>query len=129
MRTFAPIAAYAVAALLTACASPPDTAGAPGKVEIRNTAILTDDHGMSLYTLDDDPRGASVCYARCARAWPPLLAEANDQPTGRYSIIQRDDGNRQWAYDGQPLYLWEKDKKPGDITGHNVGDVWRLAVP
>jgi predicted lipoprotein with Yx(FWY)xxD motif len=26
-----------------------------------------------------------------------------------------------------PLYLWQGDKKPGDITGDGVGGVWHLA--
>jgi predicted lipoprotein with Yx(FWY)xxD motif len=27
-----------------------------------------------------------------------------------------------------PLYLWAKDKKPGDTTGDGVGNVWHTAV-
>jgi len=38
-------------------------------------------------------------------------------PMGNYSIITRDDGSKQWAYKGRPLYNWKNDKKPGDITG------------
>jgi predicted lipoprotein with Yx(FWY)xxD motif len=26
-----------------------------------------------------------------------------------------------------PLYLWVKDKAPGDVTGENVGEVWHVA--
>jgi predicted lipoprotein with Yx(FWY)xxD motif len=33
----------------------------------------------------------------------------------------------QWAYNGRPLYLWQKDKKPGDVTGDGVGGVWHVA--
>jgi predicted lipoprotein with Yx(FWY)xxD motif len=28
-----------------------------------------------------------------------------------------------------PVYLWEKDKAPGDITGQGVGNVWYLVAP
>jgi predicted lipoprotein with Yx(FWY)xxD motif len=30
---------------------------------------------------------------------------------------------------GMPVYLWEKDKAPGDITGQGVGNVWYLVAP
>ncbi|MGH8849358.1 MAG: COG4315 family predicted lipoprotein, partial [Casimicrobiaceae bacterium] len=36
----------------------------------------------------------------------------------------RDDGSKQWAYDGKPLYHWSKDKKPGDMTGDGFNGVW-----
>ncbi|MEO8186844.1 MAG: hypothetical protein ABI580_05700, partial [Burkholderiaceae bacterium] len=41
----------------------------------------------------------------------------------------RDDGAKQWAYKGQPLYQWANDKKPGDKTGDGVGGVWKIAKP
>ena len=33
----------------------------------------------------------------------------------------------QWADEGQPLYTYAKDKKPGDVKGDNVGSVWHVA--
>ena len=33
---------------------------------------------------------------------------------------------KMWAYQGQPLYYWIKDKKPGDTTGDGVGSVWHV---
>ena len=33
----------------------------------------------------------------------------------------------QWADEGQPLYTYAKDKKPGDVKGDNVGKVWHVA--
>jgi predicted lipoprotein with Yx(FWY)xxD motif len=44
-----------------------------------------------------------------------------------YTIITRDDGAKQWAYKGKPLYLWIKDTKPGDRTGDGFNNAWRLA--
>jgi predicted lipoprotein with Yx(FWY)xxD motif len=41
----------------------------------------------------------------------------------------RDDGAKQWAYKGKPLYTWAKDTKPGDITGDGVNNVWHIAKP
>ncbi len=84
---------------------------------------------MTLYTRSTDPPGGSECVARCAQTWPPLAAGTDAKPTGRLGIIQRKDGTRQWAYDGKALYTWQRDKKPGDVTGHKVGDVWFIAQP
>ncbi|MBS1215135.1 MAG: hypothetical protein H6R20_109, partial [Proteobacteria bacterium] len=47
-------------------------------------------------------------------------------PMGDYSIVTRDDGQKQWAYKGKPLYFWIKDAKPGDKTGDGFNNVWRI---
>lgn len=93
--------------------------------------VLTDARGMTLYTFDRDTAasGKSVCNGPCATAWPPQYASKESAAFGQYSIIKRDDGALQWAYKGKPLYLWSKDTKPGDRTGDNVNNVWRLATP
>lgn len=91
--------------------------------------ILVDHNGMTLYTFDKDSEGKSACNGDCAAAWPPLKAEAGAMATGEYSVITRDDGSLQWAYDGKPLYLWVKDKAPGDITGDKFKDVWHVVQP
>ena len=119
------IAAAAFALALAACAA---MGGAPTQV---SNGVLTDSAGMTLYTFDNDPAGAgkSVCNGPCATNWPPLLADAGASASGGYSIITRDDGRRQWAYMGKPLYLWVQDKKPGDRTGDGFRNVWRVAKP
>jgi predicted lipoprotein with Yx(FWY)xxD motif len=43
--------------------------------------------------------------------------------------VTRDDGSKQWAYKGKPLYTWVKDAKPGDVTGDGVNSVWHIAQP
>src|SRR5918996_4417675 len=92
------------------------------------TMALTDAKGMTLYTFGKDQPGVSNCNDNCAKNWPPLMAPANAKPMGEWTIVTRADGSRQWAYKGMPLYLWVKDKAPGDNTGNNVG-VWKTAVP
>ena len=91
--------------------------------------ILVDADGMSLYTFDPDTATTSACNGGCARSWPPLTAADDAAATGEFSVITRDDGTKQWAYDGQPLYLWVNDRNPGDITGDGVGGNWHLARP
>jgi len=73
--------------------------------------------------------GKSVCNGPCAKNWPPLMAMASDNASGNWSVVARDDGSKQWAYKGKPLYLWVKDQKPGDRTGDGVNKVWSLAKP
>ncbi|MFI8887006.1 hypothetical protein [Streptomyces sp. NPDC053813] len=41
----------------------------------------------------------------------------------------RDDGKRQWAYDGRPVYTFVKDKQPCDTTGDGVKNVRHVARP
>jgi predicted lipoprotein with Yx(FWY)xxD motif len=112
-------------ALLVACATP---YAAPVNMQ---SGVLTNPDGMTLYVFDKDPAGAgkSLCKGDCAMNWPPLMAAAGDKASGDYSIITRDDGSRQWAYKGKPLYRWARDQKPGDATGDGVKNVWHTAKP
>ncbi len=91
--------------------------------------VLTDQAGMTLYTFDKDKDGMSVCYNGCARNWPPLLAPAGAEADGDFGLTTRKDGSKQWTYYDMPLYLWIKDKAPGDVTGDGKGGVWHIAVP
>ena len=84
---------------------------------------------MTLYTFDKDSRNTSNCYDDCAVKWPPLLAEPGMDLAKGYGLIERTDGTMQVAYKGQPLYLWFKDSKPGDMTGDGVKGVWHTARP
>ncbi len=90
--------------------------------------VLVAPGGMTLYTFDKDTAnsGKSACNGPCAVVWPPLMAAAADQPTGHYSIVTRDDGSRQWAYKGKPVYTYKSDQKAGDRTGDNFKDVWHV---
>ena len=57
-----------------------------------------------------------------------MVAKADAKPAGDFSIITRDDGVKQWAYKGHPLYLWVNDLKPGDKTGDGFRHgLWHLA--
>lgn len=121
------MSALALTALLGACAqigaSPAPARAADG--------VLTGPNGMTLYTFDRDAAGSgkSVCNGPCATNWPPLAAAAGASAPAGYSVITRDDGKAQWAYQGKPLYYWVKDAKPGDRTGDGVNNAWRLARP
>jgi predicted lipoprotein with Yx(FWY)xxD motif len=91
--------------------------------------MLTGSNGMTLYTFDKDAGGKSMCNGPCATNWPPLYATDSDKASGDYSIVTRDDGKKQWAFKGKPLYYWAKDQKPGDKTGDGFNNVWQVARP
>ena len=119
------LSALSVAALLTTGSA---VAAAPGKA---SNGVLVGDKGMTLYTFDKDTAnsGKSVCNDKCASNWPPVMAPAGAKAEGSWTIVTRDDGAKQWAYKGQPVYYWTKDKAAGDKSGDGVGGVWHAAKP
>jgi predicted lipoprotein with Yx(FWY)xxD motif len=120
----------AIAALLAiplfGCAS-----STPAPATVAETAkgkTLVDANGMTLYTFDKDAGMKSACNGPCAKNWPPLVATSASGPTD-WTVVTRDDGSKQWAYVGKPLYTWAKDSKPGDTTGDGFNNVWHVAHP
>jgi len=92
--------------------------------------VLTNTSGMTLYIFDKDSAGKSVCNGPCAANWPPLMASGDAKTMGEWTVVTRDDGAKQWAYKGRPLYTWVKDTKPGDKTGEGVANnTWHVAKP
>lgn len=116
-----PAASAALAGVLDPA---PPTTGTTAKGQ-----VFVAPDGRTLYTYDPDTATSSKCNGACAVNWPPLLAPDTATATGKFTIVTRDDGRKQWAYGGKPLYLWAKDAKAGDITGDGVGGRWHLATP
>lgn len=90
--------------------------------------VLVNTAGMTVYTYDKDSpnSGKSSCVDACARNWPPVRAEG--APPAPYSIVTREDGSRQLAYKGRPLYTFVKDKKAGEKMGDGVGGAWHVVA-
>lgn len=88
--------------------------------------MLVGPNGMTLYTFDKDAGGKSMCNGPCATNWPPFMAAEADKAAGDYSIVTRDDGKKQWAFKGKPLYYWIKDTKAGDMAGDGFNGVWHV---
>lgn len=94
-------------------------------------SFLTDGKGMTLYVYAKDSAGKSACTGDCAKNWLPYtvadanakLTEAQDI-TGKLSIIKRNDGKFQVAYDGMPLYYFNQDKQMGDLHGQGMDNNW-----
>ena len=116
---------FSALAALTVFAAASANAQAPVKMA---DGVMTNDAGMTLYTFDKDAGGKSACNGPCAANWPPLMATADAKASGDWSIVVRDDGAKQWAYKGKPLYAWTKDQKPGDKTGDGfLNGAWHVA--
>ena len=88
--------------------------------------LLVDAKGMTLYTFDKDASGKSNCNGACATAWPPASVAAGASADGEFSLVTRDDGTRQWALNGLPLYRFAGDAQAGDVNGDNRGNVWHV---
>ena len=124
------IGAIGFSLLLFGCAgtlATPESLGRAGDTSIGLVLVAPD--GRTLYTYDKDGEGVSNCSGLCAAAWPPLLAPDGAGATDGFTLVTRSGGDRQWAYNGQPLYLYIGDSKPGDVDGDGADDVWHVARP
>lgn len=124
-RTFVAAVAVAGFASIASAQMGPTMTGDSAKGK-----VLTDSKGMTLYVFDKDSGGKSVCNGPCATNWPPLMVTGDGKADGAYTVVIRDDGSKQWAYKGKPLYTWIKDTKPGDISGDGfLNNAWHIAMP
>jgi len=53
----------------------------------------------------------------CAKLWAPVIAPADAKPIGKWTILDRKDGTKQWAFDEQALYTSSIDSEAGDVMG------------
>jgi predicted lipoprotein with Yx(FWY)xxD motif len=132
MKKFAMVAVSAL--FLAACATGTPSgsdyaaaAPAPAPLSMKD-GVLVNQQGLTVYTFDKDVAnsGKSACNGDCAVKWPPVLAAANDKPQGAFTIVMRDDGRRQWAYRGKPVYTWPEDQEPGDKYGDKKMNIWHI---
>ncbi len=95
----------------------------------KKDGVLVNSAGLTVYTFDKDTAGSgkSACSGGCLTLWPAV--PAGDAPVAApYSVITRDDGSKQLAYKGKPLYLYSKDAKPGERNGDKFKDVWHVVA-
>lgn len=125
---------------LLCCAALPLTAAAaangPMDMEVPGAVALSEDPPghwnfksfpafLPLYVYDGDAPGKSRCDDVCTAVWPILKAEDSDTPKGVWSIVQREDGRRQWAYKGRPVYTFYLDT-PNNPKGVGRAANWYL---
>jgi predicted lipoprotein with Yx(FWY)xxD motif len=100
----------------------------PGGVTIGTAStalgvVLTGADGLTLYTHAGDTATSSTCTGSCLATWPAVTvataqqAAAAPSVNGQLATFVRPKGSTQVTYDGQPLYYWQADSKPGDVTG------------
>ena len=129
-RLAALVAALVAALALAACSSMGMQGMSMTDMPAKKAAdgTLTNASGMTLYTFDKDAVGKSACNGPCAANWPPLMAASGTAGSGDWTIVTRDDGSKQWAFKGKPVYKWVKDQKAGDKTGDGFGNnAWHTA--
>ncbi len=65
--------------------------------------------GLLLPELDKRPS--------CVEVWPPVYAADDSKPIGKWTILERKEGKKQWAFDGYALYSSVLDRERGDVNG------------
>ena len=115
-------------------APPTSSAAAGSAVQVKDTSIgkvLAASDGRTLYTFNNDTTGKSNCNGSCASTWPPLTATSApvklEGVAGDFSLVNRDDGQKQLALNGKPLYRYAADGSSADTKGEGVGGVWFAA--
>lgn len=88
----------------------PDTPTCDGRVYRENSGLMSPyPPGLELPEVETRPS--------CTDMWPPVLATAGAAAVGKWTVIDRPDGRKQWAYDGLALYTSVLDRQPGDVLG------------
>jgi predicted lipoprotein with Yx(FWY)xxD motif len=70
----------------------------------------------------------AACRNECARRWIPELAPAIASPIGDFTVVNRGDGTKQWAFRGAPLFSYANDLKTDDLRGLNGTDDFEVAT-
>lgn len=93
-----------------------------------NGLAFVDQNGMTIYAYEG--RGGARAVVRLAdqTQWKPLVAPELAQPIGEWSIVDRSDGIRQWAFRGKPLFTFAGDLTPGDANGVGLSRDWGAAL-
>ncbi len=117
-------------------AQPPPAPAKPAAVSVYQNGqlglVLVDRNNMTLYVFLKDKDGKPACYGGCAALWPPLAYTPGDNLTGlpgTLGTVNRTDGIEQVTYNGMPLYLFARDKEPGEATGQGFNRLWFALSP
>lgn len=96
---------------------------------------FTDGEGRTVYLFTKDAAiFSSACTGDCLTNWPPVPAPSGRltlPPTafGELAPMNGNDGAKQLAFNGIPLYYFAGDTEPGQINGQGVGGVWWIVAP
>jgi predicted lipoprotein with Yx(FWY)xxD motif len=107
-----------------AMAGQPDRAVTIGVKKTIYGEAFTDNRGMTLYART----AKEACVASCLTEWRPIRAAEVARPVGDWTVVTRpDDGSRQWAWQGKPVYASARDSQPGDVNGDGAAG-WETAI-
>ena len=99
-------------------------------IEEQNQIHMVSQEGNSLYFFLQDEENKSNCNDGCLANWPAFFDDSLILPSimneSDFTIFDRDNGEKQLAYKGMPIYFFANDNQRGDINGHQAGDVWFL---
>lgn len=95
--------------------------------------VLTNNQGLTLYSLSVEKHGRFICTGSCLSTWIPLVVRPGVKPVGPVALgtVKRPDGRRQVTFEGRPLYRFDGDSRKGQAKGEGFKDVgtWHAATP
>ncbi len=87
---------------------------------------LGDANGATLFISDADVvPGQSHCTGDCAEEFPPVLALPDARPMGDWTLVERENGNKQWAYKQKPLYRFARETRLNEVVDAVVAESQR----
>ncbi len=96
---------------------------AKGAISFQNT------YAQPFYSWDKDAPMKSNCNGHCAEIWVPVYPnDRNPSNLGDFTLVTRDDGNKQWAYKGKPLYTFGYGETPPPTDKETQGQ-WHIVKP
>ncbi|WP_432947725.1 hypothetical protein ACQPXM_11700 [Kribbella sp. CA-253562] len=109
-----------------------------GVTRLGKTAV--DANGKTLYlsVLDKTDPPRSVCLsAKCVAQWQPVyLPDGQVAPSAGTGVdpqllgaTRRPDGTRQATLGGWPLYRYDQDQAPGEVSGQGLKGTWYAIGP
>jgi predicted lipoprotein with Yx(FWY)xxD motif len=118
--------AVSLATAVIALAGAASAVAAGEQPQFNAAGMLVAPNGMTLYVFDKDAPGKSNCAGGCLAAWPALMLKEPAELKAPFSAVTREDGFKQVAWQGKPLYFYAADQKAGDVAGDNSGGVWHV---
>ncbi len=108
-----------------------------GDLQKRDYDSNTPTNGTSISTEMDQANSVTDYDQEYTQPWIPFLAPTDATASGYWSVLNRSDGTRQWAYQGKALYSHRGDQKLGDMRGNarwtQIGNAmavfWQVATP
>lgn len=127
------VAAIALAGLFGSIAQAQTSKRVVKEAHALGHTVLTNNQGLTLYSLSAEKHGRFICTGSCLSTWIPLLVRPGVKPTGPVTLgtIKRPNGKRQVTFKGKPLYAFDGDSRKGEANGEGFKDVgtWHAASP